>query len=132
VKTEAYVFGGVAVFFLVTAVGYGWWSGQEPAGTAALVVSFLMSSIICFFFTHTYQRGGTRPEDDRLGEIADRAGPVDFFPARSAYPPLTALGAALAMLGIVFGLWLFLIGFGALAAGISGLVFQYVHRGEPG
>jgi hypothetical protein len=34
------------------------------------------------------------------------------------------------MLGIVYGLWLFLIGLGILAAGVAGLVFQYVHRGE--
>jgi hypothetical protein len=131
-KTEAYLFGGVAAFFLVTAVAYGWWSGREPAGTAALAVAFAMSALICFFFTQTYQRRGARPEDDREGEIAERAGPLDFFPARSAYPPVTAVGAALSALGIVFGLWLFLLGLGTLAAGVGGMVFQYVHRGEDG
>jgi hypothetical protein len=130
-KTEAYLFGGVAGFFLVTGVWYGWWSGPEPAGTSALAVAFLMSLIICFFFTRTYRTHGSRPEDNRQGEIADRAGPVDFFPARSVYPTVTGLGAAVTALGIVFGLWLFLIGFGILCAGVGGLVFQYVHRGEP-
>lgn len=129
-KTEAYLFGGVAAFFLITGTGYGWWSGREPAGTAALAVAFLMSALICFFFTQTYRRRGPRPEDDRQGEIADRVGPLAFFPARSGYPPVTAVGAALSALGIVFGLWLFLLGFGVLAAGVGGMVFQYVHRGE--
>ena len=129
-KVEAYVFGGVAAFFLVTTVAYNWWSRQEPTGTAALAVACLMASVICFFFAQTYRRQGSRPEDDRGGHIADRAGPVDFFPARSVYPPLTALGAAVAALGIVFGLWLFLIGLGTLTAGVGGLVFQYVHRGD--
>jgi hypothetical protein len=130
VKSEAYLFGGVAGFFLVTGVGYGWWSRQEPAGTAALAVAFAMASLICFFFTQNYRRRGARPEDDRAGEIADRSGPLDFFPAASPYPPLTGLGAAVSALGIVFGLWLFLLGFGVLASGVGGMVFQYVHRGE--
>lgn len=55
---------------------------------------------------------------------------MDFFPPHSPYPVITGLGAATAALGIVYGLWLFLIGFGILTAGVAGLVFQYAHRGE--
>lgn len=79
-KTEAYLFGGVAVFFLGTTLGYALTSGPEPAGTAALAVAFLMSSLVCFFFAQNYRRRGLRPEDDRQGEVLDRRGPVDFFP----------------------------------------------------
>ncbi|UWE10446.1 cytochrome c oxidase subunit 4 [Actinacidiphila bryophytorum] len=129
-KTEAYLFGGVAVFFLGTTLGYALTSGPEPAGTAALAVAFLMSSLVCFFFAQNYRRRGLRPEDDRQGEVLDRRGPVDFFPPDSPYPVVAGLGAALSALGIVYGLWLFLIGFGIIAAGVGGLVFQYVHRGE--
>jgi len=128
-KTEAYLFGGVAGFFFVDAGIYAGWS-REPAGTAALIVAFIMASVISFFFTMNFRRRGERPEDDSGAEIVERSGPLDFFPARSAYPPLTAVGAAFTGLGIVFGLWLFLIGFGILFAGVGGMVFQYVHRGE--
>ncbi|MFG2720119.1 cytochrome c oxidase subunit 4 [Streptomyces sp. NPDC048416] len=128
-KAEAYLFAGVAVFFLATGVGYGWWSGREPAGTAALTVAFLMSSLICFFFAHHHHRRGDRPEDLRHAHIADRAGPVDFFPARSPYPAVTGFGAAVTAVGLVFGLWLFILGFGVLCAGVGGMAFQYVHRG---
>ncbi|MFI1093309.1 cytochrome c oxidase subunit 4 [Streptomyces sp. NPDC020917] len=128
-KTEAYLFAGVAVFFLVTGAIYGAWS-REPAGSAALAVAFLMASVISFFFTQNYRRRGARPEDDRSGEIADRSGPLGFFPASSPYPPLTGLGAAVTALGVVFGLWLFLLGFGLLGSGVGGMVFQYIHRGE--
>lgn len=129
-KTEAYLFGGVAAFFLTTMLGYGLTSGPEPAGTAALAVAFVMSSLICFFFTQNYRRRGSRPEDDREGDVVERSGPVDFFPARSPYPVLTAVGAALGALGIVFGVWLFLLALGVLTAGVFGMVFQYVHREE--
>lgn len=131
-KTEMYLFAGVAGFFLVTDVIYAWWSHQEPAGSAVLAVAFLMASAISFFFGRTYRTRGTRPEDRRDGEIADRAGPLDFFPPHSPYPPTVAAGAALTVLGIVFGLWLFLLGLGTLAGSVGGMVFEYVHRGEPG
>ncbi|OAH12620.1 aa3-type cytochrome oxidase subunit IV [Streptomyces jeddahensis] len=128
-KTEAQLFAGVAGFFFVTGLGYGWFA-QDPAGTAALTVSFLMSGLIALFFTRKYRLGGKRPEDRRRGEVAERVGALDFFPPRSAYPPVTALGAAVAALGVVYGLWLFVIGMGVLGAGVVGLVFEYVHRGE--
>ncbi|MFI0900405.1 cytochrome c oxidase subunit 4 [Streptomyces sp. NPDC020983] len=128
--TEAWLFGGVSGFFLGTGLWYGIWS-REPAGSAVLGVAFLMSALIAAFFTRTAREDGARPEDRRDGEIAERAGPVDFFPARSAFPPVVGAGAALCALGIVFGVWLFLLGLGVLLAGVLGLVFQYVHRPDP-
>lgn len=127
-KTETYLFGGVAGFFFVTAGLYAWWS-HEPAGTAILIVAFAMASVITFFLARTGRLRGDRPEDDRQGEVAERAGHLDFFPPHSPYPIVTAFGAGLAMLGIVYALWLFLIGFGLVAAGVCGMVFQYAQRG---
>ncbi|WP_030251017.1 cytochrome c oxidase subunit 4 [Streptomyces violens] len=126
-KAEAYLFGGVAAFFLVVDVVYAL-ASLEPAGVAALTVSCLMAAVVSFFCAMNHRRKGARPEDDRQGEIAHRAGPLDFFPPRSGYPSLTALGAAVAGLGIVFGLWLFLIGFGVLMAGAFGMVFEFNDR----
>ncbi|PWI43069.1 cytochrome c oxidase subunit 4 [Streptomyces sp. ICBB 8177] len=123
-KAEAYLFGGVAAFFLVTDVIYTWFA-KEPAGTAALTVSFLMATIISFFFAMTYRRKGRRPEDVQDSEIRDRAGPLDFFPPHSGYPPMTGLGFALLGVGIIYGLWLFLIALGILAAGVIGMVFEF-------
>ncbi|MFG2563263.1 cytochrome c oxidase subunit 4 [Streptomyces sp. NPDC048496] len=124
-KTEAILFAGVAGFFLVTDVLYAVWS-RDPAGTAALTVSFLMAWLVTFFFATNYRRKGLRPEDRRDGQIHERSGPVDFFPPHSIGPPLTAAGTALLVLGVVFGLWLFLIGLGVVLAGVFGMVFQYV------
>lgn len=128
-RTETWLFTGVAAFFLGTGLWYGIWS-HEPAGTAVLTVAFLMSSLIAAFFAWTGNERGTRPEDRRDGAVAERSGPLDFFPARSSYPPVVGAGAALAALGIVFGVWLFLLALGVLLAGVLGLVFQYVHRAD--
>ncbi|MGI5134847.1 MULTISPECIES: aa3-type cytochrome oxidase subunit IV [unclassified Streptomyces] len=126
-KVEALLFAGVAVFFAAVAALYGAWSG-EPAGTAVLIVAFGMAAVVSFFCAVQYRRRGTRPQDRKEAEVADAAGPVEFFPAHSPWPVVTALGFAVTALGVVYGLWLFLIGVGVLARGVLGLVFQYAIR----
>jgi hypothetical protein len=128
VRTESRLFTGVAVFFGAEAALYGWWS-REPAGTAALVIAFLMASLVAFFLRVQYRKRGLRAQDRGDGEVVDTAGPLDFFPPRSAWPIMTALAAVVLAFGIVFGLWLALIGFGLLTMGAGGLVFQYADRG---
>ncbi|WP_329165084.1 cytochrome c oxidase subunit 4 [Streptomyces sp. NBC_01717] len=123
-KTEAILFAGVAGFFLVTDVLYAVWS-RDPTGTAALTISFLMALLVAFFFATNYRRKGPRPEDRGDGKIHERSGPVNFFSPHSIWPPLTAMGMAVLALGVVFGLWLFLIGLGLALAGVFGMVFQY-------
>jgi hypothetical protein len=126
-KAEALLFGGVALFFGASAALYGAWS-QDPTGTAALVVAFGMASLVSFFCLIQYRRRGSRAQDRTEAEVADGAGPVAFFPDESLWPIVTALGFAVAASGVVFGLWLFLIGLGILARGVFGMVFQYAHR----
>lgn len=128
-KFEAYLFAGVAAFFLVTDAIY-YPTSRDPAGTAALTVSFLMSSLVSFFMTVQYRRKGTRPEDSKAGEIHQRSGPVDFFPPHSGYPVVVALAFAVLAVGLVYGWWLFLIGLGLMLAGILGMVFQFAGRDD--
>lgn len=126
-RTETYMFAGVAAFFLVTdAVYYG--LSRDPAGAAVLTVSFLMSGLLSFFLAVQYRRKGRRPEDSKSAEISERTGELDFFPPSSPYPPLASLALAVLAVGLVFGWWLFLIGLALLVAGLFGLVFQFVRR----
>ncbi|WP_369166728.1 cytochrome c oxidase subunit 4 [Streptomyces sp. R28] len=127
-KTEARLFIGVAGFFLVTAAGYGWRS-KEPTGTAVLTIAFLMAALVAFFLHMQYRRRGLRAQDRPDAEVADTAGPLHFFAPHSPWPITTALGSVLAALGVVYGLWLFLLGIGVLGHGVFGMVFQYVGRG---
>ncbi|MFI1290078.1 cytochrome c oxidase subunit 4 [Streptomyces sp. NPDC020792] len=128
-KVEALLFGGVALFFGGSAALYGVWSG-EPAGTAALVIACGMAALDSFFCLVQYRRKGVRPQDRREAEVADAAGPLEFFPPESTWPIVTALGFSVSALGVVYGVWLFLIGLGVLVRGVAGMAFQYVHRGE--
>ncbi|MCW7941542.1 membrane protein [Streptomyces hygroscopicus] len=128
-KIEALLFGGVAVFFGGAAALYGAWS-HDPAGTAVLIVAFGMAGVISFFCTVQYRRRGIRPQDRPDAEVADGAGPLEFFPPHSPWPVVTAFGFAVAATGVVYGLWLFILGVGILARGVLGLVFQYAARGS--
>ncbi|GGX77326.1 aa3-type cytochrome oxidase subunit IV [Streptomyces anandii] len=126
-KSEAYLFAGVAVFFLLTDAVYIYFA-REPAGIAALTVSCFMASVISFFCTVNYRRKGLRPEDRPTAEIHERAGRIDFFPPESGHPAVTALGVTVTAIGLVYGAWLFAIGFGIFAIGLLGMVFEFVGR----
>ncbi|MER6978693.1 cytochrome c oxidase subunit 4, partial [Streptomyces carpinensis] len=129
-RTEARLFTGVALFFAVAAAGYGWWSA-EPAGTAALAVASLMAALVTFFLRVQHRRRGMRAQDRPDADVIDTAGPLDFFSPHSPWPIVVALGAVLSALGVVYGLWLALLGFGVLGCGVFGMVFQYAGRDDP-
>ncbi|MGK4585652.1 aa3-type cytochrome oxidase subunit IV [Kitasatospora sp. HPMI-4] len=126
-RTEGYLFAGVAVFFGVTGAFYGWLAA-EPAGTVALTVSFLMSGLVALFCWTQHVKRGERLQDRNDTPIAEGAGPLDFFAPHSLYPVLCALGTALFALGVVFGLWLAVIGLGVVLPAVAGFVFQYGRR----
>ncbi|MFF9151400.1 cytochrome c oxidase subunit 4 [Streptomyces sp. NPDC014846] len=126
-RAEAMLFGAVALFFGGSAALYGVWSG-DATGTTALVVACGMAALVGFFCLIQHRRRGLRPQDRTDAEVADAAGPVAFFPDASVWPIVTALGFAVAAGGVVYGLWLFLIGLGVLARGVFGMVFQYARR----
>lgn len=126
-KTESMLFGGVALFFGGSAALYGVWSGDET-GTVALVVACGMAALVSFFCLIQFRRRGTRAQDRTEADVADGTGPVAFFPDESMFPVVTALGFAVTATGVVYGLWLFLIGLGVLARGVFGMVYQYAQR----
>lgn len=128
-KAECILFVGVALFFAVSGGVYAAYS-TDPAGIAALLVSFVFAAIIAFYFGVQYRRHGKRPEDRKDSEVREMAGPLAFFPPHSYYPVLAAAGTAVLGLGVVYGLWLFLIGAGVTAPGVLGFVFQYQERGH--
>jgi hypothetical protein len=128
-RGEAWLFTGVAVFFAVTCTVYAVFSA-DPAGFAALAVSALMSALIAAYLWWGHGRVGRRPEDHGDAEVREAGGSRAFFPARSYFPVLGAAGTALVGLGVVQGLWLFLIGIGVLIPGVYGFAFQNADRGD--
>ncbi|MGX5657658.1 cytochrome c oxidase subunit 4 [Geodermatophilus nigrescens] len=124
-KVEALIFNLIAVFCVVAAAVYGFWS-REPIGTTALVLSAGLTGLIGGFFWFVSRRIDARPEDRKDAEIAEGAGELGFFSPASYWPFAIAVGAALTGLGLAFWYyWLIAIGGIAILITVGGLLFEY-------
>ena len=128
-KAETYMFVFCAVFFLLVTPLY-WLSSGDLTGTTALVMTFLLVTLIAFYLGFHANKMEPRPEDRKDGEIAEGAGELGFFPPFSWWP----LWCALTLSTIVFALavtawWLVIIGMVLGAIALAGWIFEY-YRGD--
>jgi hypothetical protein len=127
-KSEAVVFGGTSIFFGIVAPIY-WILSGDPTGTSALVMTCALALLVTFYLGFHARKMDPRPEDRKEAEISDGAGELGFFPPYSWWPLWCALSLVLIVLGVVFGYWLSILGFGAGATALMGWVFEY-YRGD--
>jgi hypothetical protein len=129
VKAEAAIFGISTVFFLIVAPVY-WFIAGDPTGTAALIMTFLLSLVVTFYLGFHAARMEPRPEDRHDAEIADGAGELGFFPPHSWWPLWCAASLGLGVYGIAIGAWwLFIIALGPGLVSVCGWIYEY-YRGE--
>jgi hypothetical protein len=127
-KTESWVFTALAFFIAVVSPVY-WILSRDATGTAALIMTFLLVLMIGGYLALIGRRLDARPEDKKTGEIAEGAGELGFFPPQSIWPLFVALTFTLVCLGPVFGWWLTILGFGAGAISLTGLLYEF-YRGD--
>ena len=127
-RAEAWVFGGLTIFFVPVTPVY-WLMSGDPTGTVALILCFFLTLMIFIYLSLVARRIDARPEDRRDGEILEGAGEMGFFPPQSIWPFYCALTFCLVALGPVFGWWLFLLGLVTGVFTVTGLVYQY-YRGD--
>ena len=133
-KVEAWIFGSLTIFFGLVTPAY-WLITMdangipEITGTAALILTFLLSFMITAYFGLVAQRIDPRPEDKKVGEIAEGAGELGFFAPHSKWPLFVSLTFVLVALAPIFGWWLAILGFGFGALTLSGLVYEF-YRGD--
>lgn len=124
-KAETWIFGLNAVFFVLVAPAY-WWISYDPTGTAALVMTALLTLLITFYLGFHASKMEPRPEDTATAEIADGAGELGFFPPYSWWPLWCASTLAVCVLAVAFGhWWLFIIGVGLGSIALAGWIFEY-------
>lgn len=123
-KVEGYLFSFFAVFLGGSAIVY-WIFSKDPTGTAALSVSCGLGVLIGGYLLFTANRIGPRPQDLPDAEIADGAGELGAFSPGSYYPFFIAASASVVMFGVVFGIWLVLIGAALTVYSAMALVFEY-------
>ena len=127
-RYETLIFGIMAVFFLIVTPVY-WFMSYDPTGTAALTMTFLLTTLVTFYLGFHATHMDPRPEDRNQAEIADGAGELGFFPPYSWWPLWCAATLGLCVLGIVYGWWLFIIGVALGAIAVSGWIYEY-YRGD--
>ena len=126
-KVEAWVMIACAIFFALVSPAY-WIMSEDPTGTTALIMAFLLSGLMSFYLVVVARQIPERPEDKKLGEVAEGAGEQGFFPPYSWWPLFAALNFLVIMLGLIFGWWLFILALGFGLITVCGWVFEY-YRG---
>jgi hypothetical protein len=122
-KVEAYFFVGVTAFFVVIASIYAFTS-YEDAGTVLLIGAALLGLFLCAYLLRESRRIAPRPEDRPDATLADGAGATQDFPAASIWPFAFGFGATALATGVVFGIWIAIIGFALFVLGAVGYVLE--------
>ncbi len=116
------------VFYTLLA-GVYWYFSRDEIGTTALALTGGMAFLIAFYALYTSKRVYPRPED-RLDAEMDEADPeYGFYSPHSWWPLAVAVPVVMIVLGLIFAVWLIVLGVAALVLGLVGLLFEY-YRGE--
>jgi len=140
VKTNVNLWWILTGFFLLMAVvytvwsiiehpGLDWYHAVEWVGTVALLFVAFMSAMIAFYVNRVHRaQGGELPEDVLTADIDDGDPELGEFSPWSWWPLVLAFSAALGILGLAVGQFLFPIGLGVFVIAIVGWVYEY-YRG---
>jgi len=107
-----------------------WYHAIEWVGTIALLFTMLMSALIAFYLGRVHRaQGGELPEDTLTADIDDGDPEAGEFSPWSWWPIVLASAAAIGMIGLAVGSWMFPIGLAVFVVAIVGWVFEY-YRGH--
>ena len=130
----------LSAFFLLMAVVYTTWAiitdpeiayytSIEWVGSVALLFTALMAALIAFYVGRVHKaQGGELPEDVLTSDIDDGDPELGEFSPWSWWPIVLAFSAALGIMGLAVGAWLFPIGLTVFLVAIVGWVYEY-YRG---
>ena len=126
-KLEGFLFAGGAAFYAVVAVVY-WVITEEVVGATALALTGGLAFLVGFYLLFTSRRVGVRPQDDKNAEIEDAEPDYGFFSPHSWWPIAVAGATAVVCFGLIFAVWLLILGVGLLMMTLIGFIFEY-YRG---
>jgi hypothetical protein len=124
VKVEGLLFAVYAMFLVMASAVY-WLLSEDPTGTTCILLSGGLAFIVGYYLLFTARRMEARPEDRADAEISEGAGEMGFFPPHSWWPIYMAAAFSFTVVGMLFGVWMVLIGMAFLAVTVSGFLFEY-------
>jgi uncharacterized membrane protein HdeD (DUF308 family) len=116
------------VFYSVVAAIY-WYLSRDEIGTTALALTGALAFLIAFYTLYTSKRVYPRPEDRLTAEIDEADPEYGFFSPHSWWPLVVGFSTMLIVFGLIFAVWLIVLGVSVLIVGLVGWLFEY-YRGE--
>lgn len=123
-KVEGLLFSVYAMFFAGMTAVY-WILSRDPTGTTCFALVAGLAFIVGYYLVFTGRRMEARPEDRSDAEISEGTGEMGFFSPHSYWPIYAAAGFALTMIGIVFGVWIVILGVVVILVSTTGFLFEY-------
>jgi magnesium-transporting ATPase (P-type) len=116
-----------AVFYAGVAAIY-WYFSRDQIGTTALALTGALAFLVAFYSLYTAKRVYPRPED-RLDAEVDEADPeYGFFSPHSWWPLILGFSTMIIVFGLIFAVWLIVLGVFVLFIALIGWMFEY-YRG---
>ena len=115
--------------FYAFLAGIYWYFSRDEVGTTALALTGALAFLISFYALYTSKRVYPRPED-RLDAEVDEADPeYGFYSPHSWWPLAVGVSVLALVFGLIFAVWLIVLGAAALMFAVIGWLFEY-YRGE--
>ncbi len=127
-KIEGLLFGLAFIFYAIIA-GIYWYVSGDEVGTTALALTGALAFLVSFYALYTSKRVYPRPEDRLDAEIEEADPEYGFYSPHSWWPLAVALATVAVVLGLIFAVWLIVLGVAALLLALIGWLFEY-YRGE--
>lgn len=126
-RIEGLLFAMGAVFYAFIAAVY-WYFSRDQIGTTALALTGALAFLVAFYALYTAKRVYPRPED-RLDAEVDEADPeYGFFSPHSWWPLVLGFSTMVIVFGLIFAVWLIVLGVFVLFVALIGWMFEY-YRG---
>jgi hypothetical protein len=128
VKVEGRIFALGSIFFFLVASIY-WYVARDPIGTTALALCGGLAFLVGFYVLYTAKRVYPRPEDREDGEIDEADPEYGFYSPHSWWPLVMGFATFLVVIGLIFAVWVVVLGVLVLALALVGWLFEY-YRGD--
>ena len=116
-----------AVFYAFVA-GVYWYFSRDVVGTTALALTGALAFLVSFYSLYTAKRVYPRPEDRLNAEVDDADPEYGFFSPNSWWPLVLGFSTMVIVFGLIFAVWLIVLGVFILFIALIGWMFEY-YRG---
>lgn len=120
-RTEATLWTGVTVYFVVISIIYAA-VGGDAAGGVLLAVAVALGGLVAGWSWRYRRTHGDRPADRPDADIADDDGVIGEFPSASLRPLGLAAGMSAIALGVPLGSWMTFAGIAIVASQVALMV----------